>query len=258
MLISGHSIHNHSQNTLSALPGGTSSAVVKPGEQAADTPVKYSDKGDNEESKVSHSHLSSRLATAENKLEQAEIQQLRELRARDREVRAHEQAHAAAAGSLALGGPSFNFQRGPDGQLYAVGGEVQIDTSALAGNAQATVQKAQQIRRAALAPANPSAQDRAVAVQAAAMETQARAELARETVENAETESLTVAKNGEVTDKEDDGSSQELRKTAGNCAVCGSHHSAESHVATVEERVEAMYSTDEFSMPSEELLNISA
>ncbi len=103
--------------------------------------------------------------------------ELAELKARDREVRAHEAAHSAAAGSLTTGGPQFTFQRGPDGRLYAVGGEVSIDTSPVAGDPQATIQKAQRIRAAALAPANPSAQDRSVATQATRLEAQARREL---------------------------------------------------------------------------------
>jgi hypothetical protein len=89
--------------------------------------------------------------------------ELAKLKARDREVRAHEAAHTAAAGSLAKGGPSFTFQRGSDGRLYAVGGEVNIDTSEASGDPEATIQKARQIQAAANAPANPSAQDRAVA-----------------------------------------------------------------------------------------------
>jgi SprA family protein len=103
---------------------------------------------------------------------------INELRAKDQEVRAHELAHAAAAGGLAKGGPTFEYQRGPDGQLYAVGGEVQIDTSGIPGDPEATLQKAQQIQQAALAPAQPSAQDRSVAIAAAAMAAEARAEIA--------------------------------------------------------------------------------
>ena len=103
--------------------------------------------------------------------------QLNALRARDQEVRAHELAHASAAGGLSKGGPSFDYQRGPDGQLYAVGGEVQIDTSGVPGDPEATLEKAIQIQQAALAPAQPSAQDRSVAIAAAAMAAQARAEL---------------------------------------------------------------------------------
>ncbi len=103
---------------------------------------------------------------------------IQELRATDREVRAHEMAHQAAAGGLSKGGPTFEYQSGPDGQRYAVSGEVQIDTSGVSGNPEATLQKAQQIQRAALAPAQPSAQDRSVAVAAAAMAAEARAEIA--------------------------------------------------------------------------------
>jgi hypothetical protein len=83
---------------------------------------------------------------------------------------------AAAAGLVR--GVSFTYVRGPDGKRYAVGGEVSIDTSPVRGDPEATIQKAQQIRAAANAPANPSSQDRAVAAQAARMEQVARQELA--------------------------------------------------------------------------------
>ena len=108
-----------------------------------------------------------------------------ELTQTDRQVRAHEQAHLAAAAGLARG-VSFTFVTGPDGKQYAVGGEVSIDTSPIAGNPQATIQKAQQIRAAASAPANPSGQDRAVASQASQMEQAARQELAAEKREEAD------------------------------------------------------------------------
>jgi hypothetical protein len=108
-----------------------------------------------------------------------------ELTQTDRQVRAHEQAHLAAAAGLARG-VSLTFVTGPDGKQYAVGGEVSIDTSPIAGNPQATIQKAQQIRAAASAPANPSGQDRAVASQASRMEQAARQELAAEKREEAD------------------------------------------------------------------------
>ena len=76
-------------------------------------------------------------------------------------------------------GARFERVRGPDGRLYAVGGEVSIDASA-ANTPEATLAKAEIIRRAALAPADPSAQDRAVAAQAVKMATEARAEIARQ------------------------------------------------------------------------------
>ena len=106
-----------------------------------------------------------------------EKRQLENLQARDREVRAHEAAHKAAAGSLAQGGARYEFETGPDGRRYAVGGEVSIDAAPVPGDPQATLAKAQTIRRAATAPAQPSAQDRAVALQASHMEAEARQQL---------------------------------------------------------------------------------
>lgn len=114
------------------------------------------------------------------RLEQ-EQQEIRQLSARDREVRSHEQAHAAVGGKHA-GSPVYEFVRGPDGVNYAVGGEVRIDTSPIPGNPEATIAKAQQIRRAANAPAEPSGQDRRVAAEATLMEAEARAELRQEGV----------------------------------------------------------------------------
>ncbi|MCW8889212.1 MAG: putative metalloprotease CJM1_0395 family protein [Sedimenticola sp.] len=106
-----------------------------------------------------------------------ESRELRSLQARDREVRAHEQAHLSVAGRYATSGVNLEYQRGPDGQLYAVGGDVKIDTSTIPGDPKATEQKAETIRRAALAPANPSSQDRKVASQASSMALEARAEI---------------------------------------------------------------------------------
>lgn len=109
--------------------------------------------------------------------DQREVQ---ELKNRDREVRAHEQAHMAAAGAHSRGGPSYEYQRGPDNRQYAVGGEVQIDTSAVSGDPEATIRSAQTVRRAANAPAEPSSQDRSVASAAAQMEAKARRELTQQ------------------------------------------------------------------------------
>lgn len=95
-------------------------------------------------------------------------------------MRTHERAHLAAAGGLANGGARFQMTRGPDGRQYATGGEVSIDVAPVAGDPQATIDKAEKIRRAALAPAEPSQADRAVAARATAMANEARLELQRE------------------------------------------------------------------------------
>ena len=125
-------------------------------------------------------------AKAELQLSEEERRLLNELRARDAEVRAHEQAHLAAAGPYANGAPTFEFQTGHDGQQYAVGGEVSIDTSPVPGDPETTVRKAQTIKRAALAPKDPSSQDRQVAAQAAQLENQARQEAKAEKAEGNE------------------------------------------------------------------------
>lgn len=122
----------------------------------------------------------SQSGAAGKKLTPEEEKQVRKLKQRDAEVRRHEQAHKSAAGGNATGAPTFEYQTGPDGKRYAVGGEVSIDTSAVSGDSQATIQKMQQVRRAALAPAQPSGQDRAVAAQAQAAEQKASTELAKE------------------------------------------------------------------------------
>jgi len=114
--------------------------------------------------------------------ESREQQEQRELTRRDAEVRRHEAAHVAAGAGVVRGGATFRYQRGPDGRLYAVGGEVAIDTSK-GRTPEETIRKAQRIRRAALSPADPSSQDRAVAAQASTMEARARLDLIMEQAE---------------------------------------------------------------------------
>ncbi len=108
-----------------------------------------------------------------------EQKQVDELKARDQEVRAHEQAHAAVGGAHA-GSPTYVYEQGPDGHRYAAGGEVKIDVSEVPGNPEQTIAKMQQVKAAALAPAEPSSQDRKVAAQAEQKAAQARTELAQE------------------------------------------------------------------------------
>jgi hypothetical protein len=113
---------------------------------------------------------------AEQRQLDQELQTIRELSQRDREVRSHEQAHQAVGGQY-TGGMTLSYERGPDGRRYAVAGEVSIDISPVPGNPTATLAKAEQVRRAALAPAEPSAQDRSVAAAAMQLKTEAQIEL---------------------------------------------------------------------------------
>ncbi|WP_371194320.1 putative metalloprotease CJM1_0395 family protein [Glaciecola sp. SC05] len=119
--------------------------------------------------------------------EKADEEKIQELKERDQEVRIHEQAHAAVGGQYA-GAPSYDFETGPDGNRYAVGGEVSIDVSE-EKDPQDTVSKMQVVRAAALAPAEPSAQDYKVAAEASQKEQAARAQVAKQSVANDESNS---------------------------------------------------------------------
>ena len=92
-------------------------------------------------------------------------QQIDQLKAIEAKVKAHEAAHKAAGGSM-TGSISYSYTRGPDGKSYVTGGEVPISVSP-GKTPQETVTRMQQVIQAALAPADPSSQDRAVAGQAA-------------------------------------------------------------------------------------------
>lgn len=114
---------------------------------------------------------------AESGFTQDEKPLVEELQKVDAEVRAHEMAHIAAGGEYITSGANFSYRQGPDGKNYAVGGEVSIDTSPEPGDPEATLQKMQRVRAAALAPAQPSSQDLKVASNAASLTAKAMAEI---------------------------------------------------------------------------------
>jgi hypothetical protein len=186
-----------------ALPGGAGMRAPSAGENpVVDAERTPSAAPVGQSSASARQHPNDRRADAVERRRLAQQEQLiqnevKSLAARDREVRAHEQAHVAAGGQYA-GAATYQFQRGPNGVNYAVGGEVQISTSAEA-TPEATLRKAQIIRRAALAPAEPSPQDRRVAAMATQMESAARADMARE-ARAAETQKDEAASTSESAD----------------------------------------------------------
>ena len=115
--------------------------------------------------------------------QQSEERQLDELKKRDQEVRSHEKAHAAIGGQYA-GAPQYEFKVGPDGRQYATDGEVSIDISE-GSSPEETIRKMQQVKAAALAPAEPSPQDLRVAAEASQKTVEARSEIAEATAEKA-------------------------------------------------------------------------
>jgi hypothetical protein len=223
-------------------------SAVSPGDPQS-SPNSAHSNADRESSKVRRD-LAKAALTAE------ELQQVRDLQLRDRQVRAHEQAHLAAAGGLATGGASFDYQTGPDGKRYAVGGEVQVSTTMSAANPQANLQKAMQLQRAALAPADPSPQDRAVAMNAAAMAQKARTDIL-EKVQEAKEAGLRAKQSADkpsgVTENTDsavepqnavDAEQQRLasvkRAVAVACGMCGAEdHNDGIHAAANERKLQS-------------------
>ncbi|WP_457746500.1 putative metalloprotease CJM1_0395 family protein [Sulfurimonas sp.] len=115
------------------------------------------------------------------KLNEDEKRVVRDLQSRDSQVKAHEAAHQAAGGGM-TGAASYTYQQGPDGKMYAIGGEVSISTKG-GSTPQEAIANARQVAAAAMAPANPSAQDYSVASSARVMEMKAQQQLSRQRLE---------------------------------------------------------------------------
>lgn len=126
--------------------------------------------------------------TLSAELDSRDQQAVDALRKIDQRVRRHEQMHVAVGGDLITGGPNFAYETGPDGKRYAVSGEVTIDTTP-ARTPEETVPKARHIRATALAPPDPSPQDRSVAATASRMEAEASLEIALKAQEMRSTKS---------------------------------------------------------------------
>lgn len=173
MVVSGNSLSLFGRTALSGIGGGRASQRQAPEPVDATDPLKDTTS--------------------------SEYRELQELKERDREVRQHEQAHVAAGGQYVRGGASYSYQRGPDGQQYATSGEVDIDVAPIPGDPAGTIRKMQVVRSAALAPAEPSAQDRSVAAEASRAEAEARVELREEKTEERQEQQSEVRKeNGEA------------------------------------------------------------
>ncbi|MBN1971608.1 MAG: hypothetical protein JXR48_12610 [Candidatus Delongbacteria bacterium] len=99
-------------------------------------------------------------------------EEIDKLKRREMVVKAHEQSHAAA-GAMS---PNYTYTTGPDGKQYITGGEADINLSK-GSTPEETIANAEKVKRAALAPSEPSAQDRAVAREAEAMILEAKKEI---------------------------------------------------------------------------------
>ncbi len=78
----------------------------------------------------------------------------------DSQTRAHEQLHASLTNTKAP--ISYNYQMGPDGKLYAMGGNVKIDTS-IPEDEGAALAKLNELQKASLASGGLSSADAQIA-----------------------------------------------------------------------------------------------
>jgi hypothetical protein len=131
-----------------------------------------------------------------NILNEGEKQLVKDLSTRDSEVKAHEAAHQGASGGLA-GAASYTYQQGPDGKMYAIGGEVPI-SSPTASSPEEALENAKKVVAAALAAGSPSPQDYSVAASASVMQMQAQEALNKET--QGKKEGIEIYKNTLQTD----------------------------------------------------------
>lgn len=132
---------------------------------------------DNPSAKTTESSASKKTETTET-LTTSQKALILQLQATDSAVKAHERAHISAGGGIIRSGATFVYQEAPDKKLYAIGGEVSIDTSE-ESSPQETIQKMQIVRTAALAPSDPSSTDYQVAATASMLQMQARLEVSR-------------------------------------------------------------------------------
>lgn len=116
--------------------------------------------------------------TTQKELTKAELQEIEDLKQRDREVQIHENQHKTTGGAYAKS-PSYSYTTGPDGKQYITDGSVSISLSE-EKTPTATIKKMEQVYRAALAPAEPSGADRNVASEAVRIANRARQQVLKE------------------------------------------------------------------------------
>ena len=97
-------------------------------------------------------------------------QVLQKLKAKDQQIKSHEQTHSALSGANSSN-PHYNYQVGPDGKMYAVGGSVTMDTSIKIdpNNQNSTsnaLLKLDQLQKATSSVDEPSSADMSIATKA--------------------------------------------------------------------------------------------
>lgn len=157
-------------NSTSLVDQERTNATAGGHSQVANSPSRAHD--DNEDT------VSNNGNATPKELTEAELQEIEDLKQRDREVQIHENQHKTTGGAYAQS-PSYSYTTGPDGKQYITDGSVSISLSEEKTPA-ATIKKMEQVYRAALAPAEPSGADRNVASEAVRIANRARQQVLKE------------------------------------------------------------------------------
>lgn len=233
-----HKLHSPSESTEAEQSDDLAhgQAHTTSGGNSIPDPTRYKQEDKEDENEDGNKTITSQYTSEE-------LDVIEQLKARDREVRAHEAAHATVGGQYA-GSPSYTFQRGPDGRNYAIGGKVSIDVSTIPSDPEATARKMDIVRRAALAPAEPSAPDRRIAQEALVKKQKALTEVAK-----AQKEAEEENKTDETTGSDDKKSSEDSSTTQQNTGTNNSYDStaepSNSRSVSLQQQVEAIYSSSE-------------
>ncbi len=171
------------QGSQAISPAQNQPSIALPASQGSDADqLTISPQGRDAQARLDLGNLLEQLKQKkEGELTPEQQQLIEKYKKADREVRAHEQTHLAVPGNLVVSSANLEYVTGLGDVRYVAAGGVQINTSPVSNDPQATLQKAQQIERAALASAQPSPQDHRVAAQTEAMATRASAELLQRT-----------------------------------------------------------------------------
>lgn len=103
--------------------------------------------------------------------------EIKRLQEQENNVISHERSHMQSGGEFS-GSPSYLYTRGPDGKVYISGGEVKMYVPAT-DDYDKLIQSLQKVKRAAMAPPDPSPQDSKTAAMASAKEASVRQEIAK-------------------------------------------------------------------------------
>jgi hypothetical protein len=152
-----------------AAPGG-GEEVKSPLEGKSSTTQQSGEKGEARRAEESK-------PLADRELSPEDLETVKRLESRDREVRQHEASHKAMGGAF-TGAIRYEYTMGPDGKRYVSDGEVPVDLSSIRGNPERTLRKMKTVRRAAMSPSRPSVADIQVAMKADQIMQRAQQEIA--------------------------------------------------------------------------------